>query len=137
MIQKYFKKPSKSYKMKKQVSTHIALQVVRLLGTNNLRCVPNVAADTLHPVQVILIEHLSNGNKQTASLHVCLQTVTPVIVWWCKRFFPGMELQQLLLLQAYNTNTGRFPPTVLLLSDQHSEFIWSKKIYFTGQDISD
>lgn len=42
------------------VVTHLALQLVGLLGTKNLWSVPDKAANTLHPVQVILVEHLLN-----------------------------------------------------------------------------
>lgn len=47
-----------------RVVTHITLKLVGLLGTNNLWCVPDIATNTLHPVQVILVEHLLNDNSE-------------------------------------------------------------------------
>lgn len=44
---------------------YIALQLVGLLGTEDLWRVPHEAANTLHPVQVILVVHLF-GNERTA-----------------------------------------------------------------------
>lgn len=40
------------------VATYIALQLVGLLGTKDLWCVPDIAANALHPGQVILVENL-------------------------------------------------------------------------------
>lgn len=43
------------------VVTHITLQLVGLLGTNDLGGVPGIAANALHPVQVILVEHVAEN----------------------------------------------------------------------------
>lgn len=43
------------------VVTHITLQLVGLLGTNDLWSVPGIAANALHPVQVILVEHIAKN----------------------------------------------------------------------------
>lgn len=43
--------------------THIALQLVSLLGTNDLWSVPHITTNTLHPGQVLLVEHLEERKK--------------------------------------------------------------------------
>lgn len=54
--------------------TYVTLQLIGLLGADNLRCVPHVAAHALHPVQVLLVEHLfQNGNIKIINI-VNLQT---------------------------------------------------------------
>lgn len=46
------------------VVTHLTLQLVGLLGTKDLWRVPDIATNTLHPVQVILVEHLLHDNSK-------------------------------------------------------------------------
>lgn len=43
--------------------THIALQLIGFLGTNNLWSIPHIATNALHPGQVLLVENLEERKK--------------------------------------------------------------------------
>lgn len=51
---------------------NLTLKVPSMLDTEDLWCVPGKAADTLQPVQVILVEDLQRAHNNTYELSGCL-----------------------------------------------------------------